>query len=190
MGKRDAILQATIDVVAKYGIANSPTDLIAKEAGAAQLTLFRLFGTKKELFRQANKEVEQRIQDVFWPAIEGIKDLEQKLETLLRTGIKYFRKCPGELAYMQEYMHSIEGLTQRPDLLCDQGNDISRYPLISLLDEGRAQGIFKNLRMSALVGLTGAPLIMALREEQLMNFKLKKNEIDLLIQSCLQAVKV
>ena len=190
MSKREAILQATIDVVAKFGIANSPTDLIAKEAGAAQLTLFRLFGSKKALFRQANKEVEQRIQDVFWPAIASVKDLENKLETLLRTGNKYFRKCPTELAYLQEYMNSIEGLMQRPDLLCDKGEDISRYPLISLLDEGRAQGIFKKLRMSVLVGLTGAPVIMALREEQLMNFKLSKNEIDLLIQTCLQAVKV
>ena len=190
MSKREAILQATIDVVAKSGIANSPTDLIAKQAGAAQLTLFRLFGSKKELFRQANKEVEQRIQDVLWPAIENVKGLEEKLETLLRTGIKYFRKCPSELAYLQEYMHSIDGLTQRPDLICEKGEDISRYPLISLLNEGRAQGIFKSLRMSALVGLTGAPVIMALREEQLMNFKLKKDEVDLLVQSCLQAVKV
>ena len=47
MGKREAILQATIDVVAKLGIANSPTDQIAKQAGAAQLTLFRLFGGRK-----------------------------------------------------------------------------------------------------------------------------------------------
>jgi AcrR family transcriptional regulator len=189
MSKREAILQATIDVVAKFGIANSPTDLIAKEAGAAQLTLFRLFGSKKELLRQANKEIEQRIQDVLWPAIESAKNLDQKLESLLRAGIKYFRKCPSELAYMQEYNHSIDGLTQRPDLLCDKGEDISRYPLISILNEGRAQGIFKNLRMCALVGLTGAPIIMVLREEQLMNFKLKKVEIDLLVQSCLQAVK-
>ena len=189
MSKREAILQATIDVVAKFGIANSPTDQIAKQAGAAQLTLFRLFGSKKELFHQANKEVEKRIQDILWPAIEGIMDLEQKLEILFRTGIKYYRKCPNELAYMQEYMHSLEGLRQRPDLLCDKGEDISQYPLITLLHEGRAQGIFKNLRMSALVGLTGAPIIMSIREEQLMNIKLKNGEIDLLIQACLQAVK-
>ena len=189
MSKREAILQATIDVVAKFGIANSPTDLIAKEAGAAQLTLFRLFGSKKELLRQANKEIEQRMQDVLWPAIESPKNLDQKLESLLRTGIKYFRKCPSELAYMQEYNHSIEGLTQRPDLLCEKGEDISRYPLISILYEGRAKAQFKNLRMSALVGLTAAPVIMALREEQLLKNKLKNDEIDLLVQSCIQAVK-
>ena len=43
--------------------------------------------------------------------------------------------------------------------------------------------------MSALVGFTGATFIMALREEQIMKIKLKNDEIDLLIQSCLQAVK-
>jgi len=34
MSKREDILQATIDVVAKQGIASSSTEQIAKEAGA------------------------------------------------------------------------------------------------------------------------------------------------------------
>ena len=44
MNKQESIIQATIDVVAKQGISDSPTSQIAKEAGAAELTIFRLFG--------------------------------------------------------------------------------------------------------------------------------------------------
>ena len=189
MAKREDILQATIDVVAKQGISSTSTEHIAKEAGAAQLTVFRLFGSKKGLFRQTNDEVSQRIHNNLWPEVEKEQASERKLETFLRTAIKYFRKRPTELAYMQEYIHSADGLSQRPDFLCEKGEDISKYPIILILKEGKEQSVFKSLRMSALVGFVGAPLIMALREEQLMNIKLKNEEIDLLIQSCLQAVK-
>ena len=69
MNKRESILQATIDVVAKQGISDSPTSLIAKEAGAAELTLFRLFGNKRELLHQTYNEVSRRFQDKCWNKI-------------------------------------------------------------------------------------------------------------------------
>ena len=189
MSKREDILQATIDVVAKQGISGSSTEKITIEAGAAQLTLFRLFGSKSELFRLTNDEVYKRLQDNLWPEVDRVNGVEQKLETLLRTVIKYFRKCPNELAFIQEYLHSGEGILQRPDYRYERGEDVSQHPLISILTEGKKQSVFKSMRMSALVGFTAAPVIMSLREEQLMNIKLNNAEIDLLVQSCLQAVK-
>ena len=59
-----------------------------------------------------------------------------------------------------------------------------------ILDEGITQGVFKDLPMTALVGLSGATMIMFLREEQVRNIKHTESEMDLLIQSILQAIKV
>ena len=58
-----------------------------------------------------------------------------------------------------------------------------------ILDEGKQQGIFKNLPMTALVGLTAAPVAMFLRLEQIRKKEHPKSETDLLIQACSQAVK-
>ena len=190
MNKRESIIQATIDVVAKQGIYDSPTSLIAKEAGAAELTLFRLFGNKKELLRQAYEEVSRRLQDKCWSEIDKIKDVEEKLDALLRVAIKYYRKRQNELVYFQEYLYTSEGITQRPDFRYEKGEDISQYSLVSILDEGKSKGVFKSLPMTALVGLTGAPIIMSLRAEQARKKKFTKKEIDSLVQACCQAVKV
>lgn len=189
MNKRESILQATIDVVAKQGISDSPTSLIAKEAGAAELTLFRLFGNKKELLQQTYDEVHERFKDKCWSKVENIKDTEKKLIKLFKVAIKYYRKQQNELAYFMEYLHTPEGLLLRPDIRYEKGEDVSEFPLMSILDEGKTQGVFKNLALTNLVSLTGAPILMLLRIEQILKIKYSKSEVELLIQACLQAVK-
>lgn len=189
MNKQESIIQATIDVVAKQGISDSPTSQIAKEAGAAELTIFRLFGNKKELLNRTFDEVQKRFKDECWAKVENIDDAEQQLVELLKIVIKYYRKQPNELAYFQEYINTHEGLLQRPELQADIGKDISQFPLVSMLEEGKAQGIFKDLPMTGLAGLAIAALMMTLRAEQIRNKKYSKKEMDLLIKACSQAVK-
>lgn len=189
MGKREALIQATIDVVAQQGIADSPTIQIAKEAGAAELTLFRLFKNKKELLRQTYDEVNQRFQDKCRDKIEPKQNVEKKVVTVLRVIIELSRQHPNELAFFQQYVNSPEGLLQRPDFRYEMGEDVSRYPLVSILDEGKTQGVFKDLPMTALIGLAGAPMIMFLREEQFRKRKHKESDLELLIEACLQAIK-
>jgi hypothetical protein len=116
-------------------------------------------------------------------------DAEEKVATLLKLVIKLSRQHPNELAYFQQYINSPEGLLQRPDFRYELGEDVSRYPLVSILDEGRTQGVFKKLPMTALIGLAGAPMIMFLREEQVRKIKHPKSEMELLILACLQAIK-
>jgi AcrR family transcriptional regulator len=189
MNKRESIIQATIDVVAKQGISDSPTSQIAKEAGAAELTLFRLFKNKKELLHQTYEEVSRRFQDKCRGEIENIEDVEQKLVAFLKVAIKYYRKRHNELVYFQEYIYTPEGLSHRPDFRYEKGGDVSGFALVSILDEGKTKGVFKNLPMTGLVSLTGAPIIMSLRAEQTRNKRNSKKEIDLLIKACSQAVK-
>src|SRR6266536_5211701 len=48
--RREQVLDAAIDVFAEHGLSGASTDAIARRAGISQPYLFRLFGTKKELF--------------------------------------------------------------------------------------------------------------------------------------------
>ena len=49
MDKRQAILQATAKLVSLHGLQNTPTSLIAKEAGVGEGTIYRYFKDKEEL---------------------------------------------------------------------------------------------------------------------------------------------
>jgi AcrR family transcriptional regulator len=187
MTKREAIIQAVIELVASNGIADSPTIQIARTAGAAEFTIFRLFGNKNDLLHQAFDEVVERFQAVCWPVIDKQHEIAEKLRALLWTAAKYYRKKPEELAYIQQYIFSPIGVHRRPDIRYEKGEDMSSFPVIAILSQGKAQGIFKKLTMTGLAALSVAPMIIFMREEQIRGIKHSKRELALFIDACLQS---
>jgi AcrR family transcriptional regulator len=63
--RRASVLNAAIVEFAKSGYAGTSTEAIATRAGISQPYLFRLFGTKKELFIATYNVVASRIEDAF-----------------------------------------------------------------------------------------------------------------------------
>ena len=51
--RREEILAAAFDEFAEHGLDGTSTDVIARKAGVSQPYLFRLFGTKKELYLES-----------------------------------------------------------------------------------------------------------------------------------------
>jgi AcrR family transcriptional regulator len=69
--RREAVLEAATREFARKGLHGASTDAIAKDAGISQPYLFRLFGTKKDLYRAtATRKMEETYQ-VFERASRG-----------------------------------------------------------------------------------------------------------------------
>src|SRR5204863_476321 len=51
--RREEILVAAFDEFAEHGLHGTSTDVIARKAGVSQPYVFRLFGTKKELYLES-----------------------------------------------------------------------------------------------------------------------------------------
>jgi AcrR family transcriptional regulator len=69
--RREQILGAARREFARHGLFGASTDAIAREAGISQPYLFRLFGTKKELFVESVKRCLQQTYDAFAEAARG-----------------------------------------------------------------------------------------------------------------------
>jgi AcrR family transcriptional regulator len=69
--RRQAVLEAARHEFALRGLHGASTDAIARSAGISQPYLFRLFGSKKELFLAANEACFQRTLDAFRDAASG-----------------------------------------------------------------------------------------------------------------------
>jgi AcrR family transcriptional regulator len=76
--RRTAVLAAAISEFARSGYAGTSTDAIASRAGISQPYLFRLFGTKKDLFVATFNLVGDRIINEFTRAAEGLEGQEAK----------------------------------------------------------------------------------------------------------------
>lgn len=74
--RRDQVLDAALIEFAKGGLAGTSTDAIAERAGISQPYLFRLFGTKRELFLAAANRCFDNIAETFAAAAEDLAGVE------------------------------------------------------------------------------------------------------------------
>lgn len=69
--RREEILEAAMNEFAYGGLHGTSTEKIAQRAGISQPYLFRLFGTKKELFIASSRRGFDRVLDAFREAAES-----------------------------------------------------------------------------------------------------------------------
>jgi AcrR family transcriptional regulator len=79
--RREAVLEAARHEFAQRGLHGASTDAIARRAGISQPYLFRLFGSKKELFLAVNDACFAQTLDVFRRAASG-KSGEEALRAI------------------------------------------------------------------------------------------------------------
>lgn len=88
--RREAVLDAALVEFAEHGLAGASTEAIAARAGISQPYVFRLFGTKKELFKAAVARCFRETLELFQRSAEGLRG-EEALHAMGR-------------AYMQELL--------------------------------------------------------------------------------------
>ena len=69
--RREAVLEAAAAEFSRKGIHGASTDAIAKAAGISQPYLFRLFGTKKELYLATTRLKMEEVYQAFEQASRG-----------------------------------------------------------------------------------------------------------------------
>jgi len=74
--RRDEILEAAMVEFAERGLHGASTDAIAKRAGISQPYVFRLFGSKKDLFKASVSRCFRQTLETFQRAAEGKRGAE------------------------------------------------------------------------------------------------------------------
>jgi AcrR family transcriptional regulator len=101
--RRAEVVAAAFGHFASEGYNGTSTEAVARDAGISQPYLFRLFGTKRELFVACHDHMCDRLLDLFTTAAEGVPP-EQRLEAM---GKAYAERLladrPMLLMQMQSY---------------------------------------------------------------------------------------
>jgi AcrR family transcriptional regulator len=69
--RREEILVVALEEFGEHGLDGTSTDTIARKAGISQPYLFRLFGTKKELYLETVRRCLSQTLELFQAAAEG-----------------------------------------------------------------------------------------------------------------------
>jgi AcrR family transcriptional regulator len=100
--RRDEILDAAMAVFADQGLHGSSTDEIARRAGISQPYVFRLFGTKKELFKAVVARCFRQTLERFQQAAEG-KRGEEALQAI---GEAYGQLLAADRVFLRSQMQA------------------------------------------------------------------------------------
>src|ERR687887_433509 len=95
--RRDEILEAALVEFAAHGLDGGSTDAIAKAVGISQPYVFRLFGTKKQLFMATVERCLRGTLEMFHTASAGLKG-EEALNAI---GEAYTERLASDPVYLQ-----------------------------------------------------------------------------------------
>jgi AcrR family transcriptional regulator len=109
--RRASVLNAAIVEFARSGYAGTSTEVIATRAGISQPYLFRLFGTKKDLFIATYRTVSSRIEEAF----EAVtKELEGE-EAMFAMAMAYLELLQDP-DLLQVQLHGFVAAAADPDI--------------------------------------------------------------------------
>ena len=100
--RREEIVAAAFEHFAVSGYNGASTDAIARDAGISQPYLFRLFGTKRDLFLACQDLSHARIRSTFERACEGVPR-EERLGAMGQAYVGLLQDRQALLFQMQSY---------------------------------------------------------------------------------------
>src|SRR5437764_5233428 len=100
--RKDDLLDAALVEFAERGYEGTSTEDIARRAGISQPYLFRLFGTKKDLFKASVARCFRETLELFQRAAEG----KRGEEALLAIGRAYQAQLESNRTHLRAQMHA------------------------------------------------------------------------------------
>ena len=160
--RREAVLEAARHEFARNGLHGASTDRIARRAGISQPYLFRLFGSKKELFLAVNEACMASTLEIFRTAAAGRSGAEalHAISEAYRNLIEDDRSMlQGQL---QAYAASVEDDDVRAGVARGYGRLVDYVETVSGADARTvsrffAGGMLLNVLSAMDYSLTGEP---------------------------------
>ena len=138
--KRQALLQAALELFTEYGFHGTPTAKIAQQAGVATGTLFHYFKTKEELINQLYLDIKEEFRERQTEGIVPELPLRVKVRRIWENMIRWFLQNPTKILFFRQFGASpyITALTK------EQGMQHFKF-VMELFEEGRREEIIKDM---------------------------------------------
>jgi AcrR family transcriptional regulator len=158
--RREAILESATLEFALRGLHGASTDVIARRAGISQPYLFRLFGTKKDLYVATAQRCLRRTLETFQRAAEG-KRGEQALQAIGEAYGELVKSDPSMLQLqLQGYAAACEDTDVRAVIKDGYGDLVAYVERVSGAGPKRVSSFFATgmlLNVIASMGLDTDP---------------------------------
>ncbi len=185
--KREAILQATLELVAEHGFHDAPCSLIAERGGVAAGTIYRYFENKDMLINTLFLELEAKINAAVLDGYSEQAPFRERFLHLIGGLLNFFITSPLEFKYIEQFHNSPYGVAFRSDRIFGQAEDCGIY--CELFKQGTAQQVIKDLPLAVLFDLAFGPISSVARSHILGFIQLDDKLITQIVEACWDSLK-
>jgi len=182
--KKQQIIDAAEDLIAKSGFQGFSMHKLAKEAGVAAGTIYRYFSDKEDLLLQVRLAVIQRNAEVVQRGVDNSMPLKEQFQTMWLNIFDLSRSNIDNLKNRAQY----------DSLPCMRNHETKEIELKmfskvdKLFTEGREQGLFKPLDNPVLAALSLEVSVTLARKQALGYYQLDQAAINAAIEASWDAI--
>ena len=147
--KREAILEATLALIAEHGFHGTAMSVVAEEAGVGAGTIYRYFDSKEDLITQLYLEIKREMGKAFLAGYSEDLSQRERFRTLWLNMLHYYMDHPQELAFLEQFGNS-------PYMNAEVKGAFTKYyePLARFFRYAFEEGVFKKMPLAMLSTFT------------------------------------
>ncbi len=184
--KRCAVIHAALDLVAEHGFHGAPMAAVAERADVAAGTIYRYFESKDALILETFRFLEDSVLKVVMTGYPERGTVRDRYLHLGKAWMRYIVDSPREFRFIEQFRNSPYGVDHRREMLLAKGD---RNPALALFEEGKREGVVKDLPVPVLFDLAFGPLMQICRDAALGFVTLDGRLVDESVEACWDAVR-
>jgi AcrR family transcriptional regulator len=182
--KKDAIFEATIELLNEIGFANITMAKIGKLAGVSSSTIYVYFDNKEDMLKKVYLDVKEKLSVAMSKDIYDGISIHSAVEQLVRNVLTF-------VLDHQQYFLFIEQFSNSPLVSDVEEEKIDRLflPLYKVFEKGIGQKELKKADTSLLIVYCYQPAVQVAKALLKRGAKITEDEIKLIIQMSWDAIR-
>jgi TetR/AcrR family transcriptional regulator, repressor of fatR-cypB operon len=181
--KREAILQASLEIFAQKGFHGAPTSHISKMANVGTGTIYRYFENKDALIEALYVDIDGKLRSLIYEMVDDDAPVREDMLRILTSLFQFFLENSNEFRFLEQYFNSPYGVAKR------RTKDACDKPMWQLMNKGIKQQIIKDLPLEILFGLFFGPIMILVRDQLTGTYTFSKEMIQRTIEACWDSIR-
>lgn len=149
MSKKEAIVSAALELIARNGVHATPMSAIAKVAGTGMGTIYNYYATKEILLNAIYTSIKQQEERLF-DSFSTDQNIKTQFENYYSTSVAFFIENPLYFRFMEQ-LHASPIITE----VSKQAGQKSMDCVYELIASGQQNNSIKNMAQAELMQFIG-----------------------------------
>ncbi|AVV56275.1 TetR family transcriptional regulator [Paenibacillus glucanolyticus] len=185
MGKREDILDATLELITEEGLQSLTFSKIFKKANVGSSTVYHYFQSKEELVSELFRTLRMHMGETIMKGYDPGLTIYQRTKAILKNTANYALHFTNEQAFIENYCQSpfiFEEIRTMPDPAINE--------IFAIIEEGQQHGIIRELDKVYCCQLVSGMITSVIKGYLAGKYPLHETLIQETIDACWRAIKV